>query len=213
MRRNAGRFAPEYAIYYLFSLLNSRVIFLILNTFCKVQHEDKLSFLLGLTHIKQFVRVPLITPKNKHIKKEIIERTEQMLALEEKMLSDFVDFSGVLVQKLDDVQVDGNILVLSYDNRKIELQIKGDTILVATAIAEQFETPGFKLEKRQISLPELRNLQVIDLERQAQLKDYIDDLVFTLYFNVPLKKVSFEKSDEIHEACSTSKYYQLCSLS
>lgn len=56
-------------------------------------------------------------------------------------------------------------MVLSYDNRKIELQIKGDTILVVTVIAEQFETPGLRLEKRQISLPELRNLQVIDFEK------------------------------------------------
>ena len=165
--------------------------------------------MVSTSSIKQYVRVPQITPKNKHIKKEIIERTEQMLALEEETLSDFVDFSGILVQKLDDVQIDGNIVVLSYDNRKIELQIKGDTILVATAIAEQFETPGFKLEKRQISLPELRNLQVIDFEKQAKLKDYIDDLVFALYFSIPLKEVSLEKSHQIHEACSTSKYYQL----
>ena len=196
-------------IYYLFSLLNSRVIFLILNTFCKVQHEDKLSFLLGLTHIKQFVRVPLITPKNKHIKKEIIERTDQILALEEKTLSDFVDFSGVLMQKLDDVQVAGNTLVLVHDNREIELQIKGDTKLIAGTIAEEFGTEGLKLEKRRISLSELRNLQVIDFEKQAKLKDYIDDLVFALYFGIPLKQASLDKSKEIQEACSKSKHYQL----
>ena len=132
-----------------------------------------------------------------------------MLTLEEKTLSDFVDFSGVLVQKFDDVQVAGNTLVLSYDNRKIELQIKGDTILVATAIAEQFETPGFKLEKRRISLSELRNLQVIDFEKQAKLKEYIDDLVFALYFNIPLKEVSLDKSKEIKKACSLSEYYRI----
>jgi hypothetical protein len=165
--------------------------------------------LVGVRIIKEFVRVPQITPKNKHIKKEIIERTEQMLALEEKTLSDFVDFSGVLVQKLDDVQVAGNTLVLVHDKQKIELQIKGDTELVAGTITEKFGTEGLKLEKPRISLSELRNMQVIDFERQAQLKDYIDDLVFALYFDVPLEDVSPEKSTEIRVACSRSKYYRL----
>ncbi len=196
-------------ISYLFSLLNSRVIFLILNTFCKVQHEDKLSFLLGLTHIKQFVRVPLITPKNKHIKKEIIERTEQMLALEEKTLSDFIDFSGVLMQKLDDVQVAGNTLVLVHDNRETKLRIKGDTELIAGTIAKKFGTETLKLEKHRISLSELRNLQVLDFERQTQQKDYIDDLVFALYFNIPLKEVGIDKAEEVQNDCSKSKYYRL----
>ncbi len=194
-------------IAYLMALLNSPVTRLVLEK--NLKQENEKDFLVSIKGIKKYVRVPQITPKNKHIKKEIIKRTEQMLALEEKILTDFVDFSGVLVQKLDDVQVDGNTLVLSYDNRKIELQIKRDTILVATAIAEQFETPGFKLEKRQISLPELRNMQVIDFEKQAKLKDYIDDLVFVLYFNIPLKEVGLDKAEEIRKDCSKSKYYRL----
>ncbi|MCK4354354.1 MAG: hypothetical protein KAW83_03785 [Dehalococcoidia bacterium] len=129
--------------------------------------------------------------------------------MEEKTLSDFVDFSGVLVQKFDNVQIDGNTLVLVYDNQKTELQIKGDTGLIARTIAEEFGARGLKLEKRRISLSELRNLQVIDFEKQAKLKDYIDDLVFTLYFNVPLKEVGLDKSEEIQKACSASRYYQL----
>lgn len=66
-----------------------------------------------------------------------------------------------------------------------------------------------KLEKHEMSLTELRNLQVIDFERSAQLKDYIDDLVFTLYFKIPLQEVGLDKAEEIQKVCSKSKYYGL----
>ena len=194
-------------IIYLLALLNAPITRLVLEK--NLKQENEKDFLVSIKAIKKYVRVPPITRKNRHIKKEIIERTEEMLALEERTLSDFVDFSQTLIQKFDDVQVDGNALVLCHDNGKTELQIEGDAELVATAISKNFETERLKLEKRRISLSELRNLQVIDLERQTQLKDYIDDLVFALYFNIPLREVSLEKSDEIREACTESKYYRL----
>ena len=193
---------------WLFSVLNSSVVNRIL--LLQLRSEYEKDFLVSTSSVKNYVRAPRITSLNKHIKKEIVERTEEMLALEEKTLSDFVDFSGILMQKFDDVQVDRNALILCHDNRKTQLQIKGDTELVATAIARKSVTEGLKLEKRETSLSELRNLQVIDFEKQAKLKDYIDDLVFALYFDVPLKEVSLDKSVQIHEACSKSKYYQLC---
>jgi hypothetical protein len=195
---------PE--LLYLFALLNSPIVQTFLRGKLVVEEEKNLEVVIN--SIKKYVRVPLITSKNKHIKKEIIERTEQMLALEEKTLSDFVDFSGVMMQKFDDVQVTGDTLALVHGNRETKLSIQGDTGLIAGTIAEKFGTEGLKLEKRQISLSELRNLQVIDFEKQAKLKDYIDDLVFALYFNILLKEVSLDKSDQIHEVCSASKYYQ-----
>ena len=192
---------------YLLSLLNSKTTSLLIERLRKSENEKDV--LMGLSVIKQFIRVPKITAANQHIKDEIIKRAEEMLALEDKTLSDFVDFSGVLVQKLDDVRVAGNTLVLSHDNQEIELQIKGDTKLIASIIAEELGTKGLKLEKRKITLPELRNLQVIDFEKQSQLKSYIDNLVFALYFDIPLKGVGLENSDEIREACLESKYYKI----
>ena len=192
---------------YILSLLNSKCNRFVFNSLLRSESEKDV--LIGIKSIKEFARVPLITPKNKHIKKEIIERTEQMLALEEKTLSDFVDFSGVLMQKFDDVLLAGDTLVLIHDNQKTELQIKGDTGLIAGTIAEEFGARGLKLEKRRISLSELRNLQVIDFEKQAKLKEYMDDLVFALYFDVSLEEVSLDKAEEIRKACTKSKYYQL----
>jgi len=192
---------------YLLALLNAPITRLVLEK--NLKQENEKDFLVSIKAIKTYIRVPQITPKNKHIKKEIIEGTEQMLALEEKALSDFVDFSGVLVQKLDDVQAVGDTLVLVHDNRKTKLQIKGDAELIASAIATEFGAKGLQLDKQRIGLPELRNLQVIDFEKQAKLKEYIDDLVFALYFNIALKEVAVERSEDIREACSKSKFYQL----
>jgi hypothetical protein len=195
-------------ILYLFSLLNNSLSQLILQA--NIRSETEKEYLVPIKAIKEFIRVPKITTDNQHIKDEIIRKTEEMLALEEKTLSDLVDFSDVLVQKLDDVQVAGDTLVLVHDNRETKLPIQEDTGLIASTIAKEFGVKRLKLEKRQISLPELRNLPVLDLERQTQLKDYIDDLVFALYFKIPLKEVGLDKSDEIQKACSKSKYYQLC---
>ena len=78
-----------------------------------------------------------------------------------------------------------------------------------STIAKEFGTEGLKLETSHIILSELRTLQVIDFEKQAKLKDYIDDLVFALYFKLPLKEVGLDKAGEIKKACSLSKHYQL----
>jgi hypothetical protein len=196
-------------VLYLSALLNSRITELLLKRSVKIEQEETRTILVSLQIIKNQIRVPKINGGNNFIKDEIIKRTEEMLALEEKTLSDFVDFSGVLVQKLDDVQVEGNSLVLVHDKRKTELQIQGDTGLISSTIAKEFVAKRLKLEKRRISLSELRNLQVFDFEKQTKLKAYIDDLVFALYFKIPLKEVSLEKADEIRKVCLESKYYRM----
>lgn len=48
-----------------------------------------------------------------------------------------------------------------------------------------------------------------DFEKQAKLKDYIDDLVFALYFNISLREVGIDKAEEIQKDCSKSQYYRL----
>jgi hypothetical protein len=194
-------------ILYLLSLLNSPITELILEQ--KLKTEQEKEYLIPIKAVKEYVRIPRITSKNTHIKKEIIKRTKQMLDLEGKTLSDFVDFSSVLVQKLSDVRVEANRLLLVHDNREMARSIKGDGELVARAIANEFQTGRLKLERHEITLSELRNLPVIDLEERTKLKDSIDDLVFALSFRIPLKEAGLDKAEEIREACSSSKYYQL----
>ncbi len=196
-------------IYYLFAILNSKIISLVLKTFLKVQHEDKLSFLLGLTSIKEYVRVPKITQDNQKIKDEIIKRTEEMLALEEKKLSDFVDFSKVMLQKFDRVYVEGNNLILEREDKKIKLAIKENQRLIEKVINEKYGKKLIKSDEEKVTLSELKALPIIDYEKQREIKNYIDDLVFALYFNIRLEKLGLNQAQEIKAKCLRNPYYEL----
>jgi hypothetical protein len=88
-------------ILYLFGLLNSSITNFLLGSTVKIGQEDRRTILVSLQIIKNQVQVPKITECNQHIKDEIIKRAEEMLALEEVKLADFVDFSGVVMQKFD----------------------------------------------------------------------------------------------------------------
>ncbi|MCD6595320.1 hypothetical protein J7L68_06575, partial [bacterium] len=147
----------------------------------------------------------IINNKNQVIKSKIINQTESMLSLEEKTLSDFIDFSSIMLQKFDKVSViDGKLILVRVD-RKLELEIKENTELVASVIEEKYSD----YEGDGITLSELKELPVIDFEKQAELKDYIDDLVFALYFNVELDKIEFENAEKIKERCKKNRFYSV----
>ncbi len=194
-------------IFYLFSLLNSKIISQILEANLKTENEK--DYLVSLTSIKQFVRIPKITEDNEKIKREIIESVEEILKLEERTLSDFVDFSKVMRQKFDNVLVEGNDLVLKNDDEEIKLVIKENKNLISRVISEKCNNQSLSLEKQKIALSELRDLPLVDFERQQKIKDYIDDLVFALYFNIGLEKLGLNRAEKIKAKCSRNPYYNL----
>ncbi|MEK7309427.1 MAG: N-6 DNA methylase [Planctomycetota bacterium] len=198
-------------ILYLLSILNSPIIGMVLKLNLKVENEDKLNFLLGVRVLKEFVRVPKITEHNQHIKDEVVKRTEEMLGLEEKTLSDFVDFSDVMIQKFEGVAVESGNLVLAKNGDRIKCKIKGDAKLVNQVITDKYHKGELKLEKQSIALSELKSLPVIDFEKQKEIKGYIDDLVFALYFNVNIRNVGLDKASQIKTACARNKYYEIVS--
>ncbi len=191
---------------YLFAILNSKVTNVILNSHLKSEQEKDL--LVSITAVKEFVRVPRISDHTQFIKDEIIKRTEEMLELEERTLSDFVDFSGILLQKFKDIKVKKNYLVAIDGGKKTKLKITGDPALVEKALLREFEESELPLQARSIRLSALRKLPVIDLQKQAQLRKYIDDLVFALYFKVNLEKIGFEKAKLIEKKCEENKFYK-----
>ena len=194
-------------ILYLLSLLNSKITNFLIDRLLKSENEKDV--LLGIKAIKEFVRVPKIIEDNKCVKDEIIKRTEEMLSLEKVKLSGLVDFSGIMMQKFDSVRVQDGNLVLHRGTKERRLKIKSDRHVVAGAIAEMYPSEGLEFESAKISLSELKELPAIDFQKQTALKDYIDDLVFALYFNFPLGKVGFEYADEIKKTCRNSQYYGL----
>jgi len=59
----------------------------------------------------------------------------------------------------------------------------------------------------EIVLSELKYLPSIDIDLQKSLKDYIDDLVFALYFNIPVKKVDLSLASQIKALCRQNEFY------
>lgn len=200
-------------ITYLLSVLNSKITILILNALLKVRNEEKLSFLLGLTPLKKFIRVPKITESNQFVKEEIIKMTEELLFQENVRLTNLVDFTGQMIQKVERVEIEDNNLVLIWDKGAIrkEYRIESDRDLVEKVIKENFSDKSNKklFQNEKIVVAELRSLFAVNHEKIKALKDYIDDLVFALYFNVPVKKIGLNRAKEIKKECEKNKFYKL----
>lgn len=192
---------------YLFSLLNSKLTWFYLKSYLKLENEK--DFLFPIKSIKSFVRIPMISKRNQFIKNEIIKRAEDMLALEEVKLADLVDFSNIMIQKFDRVSVKGENLVLHKDKKERALKIKSNKALVKKTITDKYRREQFEFDLDNIRLSELKSLPTIDIEKRADLKGYIDDLVFALYFNMPLTKVGLKHHSEIKKECQKNKFYKL----
>lgn len=194
-------------ILYLLALLNSPVSSLLINTLLRIPHEDKLTILLGIKQIKEHIKVPIINDDNRPVKDEVVKRTQDLLKLEDVTLSDLVDFSGVLMQKLHGFEIKGDKLILLRGDRKFKCKITDQPELAARVISEHFGEKTSEAEP--IFLKNLKYLPAIDLQKQKALKDYIDDLVFALYFNVDIGEVGFDRAGAIKEACGKHKFYQI----
>ncbi len=194
-------------ILFLLSLLNSPLNRLILKN--NLLQEQEHAFLLPIKAIKKYVRVPKINEDNQSVKEEIIKYTEELLKLEEKKLSDFVDFSKIMLQKFGRVLVEGNNLILEKDAEKIKLAITENQGLVKKSLNEKYGKRIIKLEKQKISLSELKDLPIIDYGKQEKIKDYIDDLVFASYLNIGLEKLGLNHAEKIKAKCSKNPYYKM----
>ena len=132
-----------------------------------------------------------------------------MLALEDITLSDYVDLSSVLVQRFNDIEVVKNTLILVHNGDKTKLHIKSHEQLISDTLLNYWGAEKHKLEKSAISLDELRDLPIIDFQGQTKIKNYIDDLVFALYFKVSIEHASLSNADNIHQLCLDNKHYRL----
>ena len=194
---------------YLLALLNSRVSRLILER--NLLQEQEKAFFVPITAVKEYIRVPKINEDNQFIKDKIIDLTEEMLEMEKVGLADLVDFSGVLRQKFDSVYVEKDKLVLEKGKEKTKLDIKKNKSLAEKIIEENFEEKMLESGKRKISLSELKTLPAIDFDKQKQIKDHVDNLVFCLYFNIGVPKNKLSKPNFIKKLCEENKFYKLVS--
>lgn len=190
---------------FLLSLLNSKINLLIIQNL--LRNEQEKDILLGVTVIKDFIRVPEIREGNQLIKTEIIKITKELLCLEEKTLSDFVDLSNITLQKFDKILIENDRLILEKDNNKYNFIINENEKLIEKIINKKYHKQIIDGEK--IKLSELKNLPIVDFEKQQQIKNYIDDLVFALYFNVNIANLGLDRAEEINSECSKHQYYEI----
>jgi len=168
-------------ILFLLSLLNSPISYAILKSYLKLPNEK--DFLVGIKSIKQYIRIPKITPENQAIKDKIISLTEQMLDLENVTLKNFVDFGNLMVQKFDSIEIRKNNLVLTSNNKEYSCKIEnGQEEFVKKVISANYFDNGLVFNKESVTLQELKNLEAIDFDKQEELKNQIDELVYELYF-------------------------------
>ena len=190
---------------YLFALLNSKLNWTILIK--NVKSENEKDILFSITGIKNFIQVPEIKEHNKIIKQEIITCSQDLLDCESQTIADLVDFKDILQQKFDAIEVQGDNVVICYKDNCVKCKIKGNASFVKTKLTEQL---SLIIDANGIgSITDLKYMPVIDTECQEQIKKYIDDLVFALYFKVKLTDIGFSKKDKVHKTCAKHKYYKL----
>lgn len=187
-------------ITYLFSIFNSIIVNCFLKNLVKNENEKQVN--ISIKPIKSFIRIPIITAKNQHIKEQIIKKAEKMLSLEDVKLQDIVSFKSklaVIPQRFNEIKVvDG---VLLCDN--VKFNIIDNLPLVKKIIIEKNK----ELSGECISLHDLQNLEVIDFDLRDKLKDYIDHLVFALYCNIELDIIDFKAFDKIKKQCQKNQFY------
>ena len=186
---------------YIAALLNSKIIKKILNLRLKTNTER--DFLVSTSSIKSYVRVPKVGDNYSMLKQKIIELTEDLLKLEESKLSQYINFSDILIQELDKIDFDKDYIIFVSGNDHIKRKIKHN----AQFIHNLLKNKGI-LKKEKINLTDLKNMTVIDFEKQKELKDYIDDLIFSLYFDIDIKKF-FHDKNKVKELCKKNSFYKI----
>ncbi len=195
-------------ILYLFALLNSKVTQYFLSNIVKIDNEDTRTILVSLQILKDQIRIPKISELNQFLKNQIIRSVDNLLKAEETTIADLVDLSNIRLQKIDDFTIEKDFLVLQKGSDKIRCKIKNKFDLVSKILLDQ---KMYLFSGSRIKLSQLKNLLAIDTDYQLELKSYIDDLIFALYFDVVIKKMDIDKYKKIREACKRNKYYSLIS--
>jgi hypothetical protein len=190
---------------YLFGILNSSISWFLIYNILKNENEETLTVALSLKSVKSEFRIPKITKENQFIKDEVIKCAEEMLDLEDCQLQDLIDFSNITKQKFESIEVKGNNLVLTQNREEYKVPIKSKKDVVNAVLKEQYGDKS--LLPIEIALSELKYLLALDKELQKSLKDYIDDLVFALYFNIPVKKIGLNLASQIKELCRQNEFY------
>ncbi len=193
-------------IFWLLSILNSKINLNFLSLFSKLPNEA--TYIVALNSIKEFIRIPKISKKNEFIKKEIIKQEKKLLSMEDYKLKDFVEFD-TMMQKFISVEIDENNLILKdKKGNEISQKIKHKTEFLGEIIKNQNKKNGV-FDKKEILLNDIKFLEVIECKEQDKIKNYIDHLIFALYFDIKLEKIGIKEIKKIKELCKKNVFYKI----
>jgi len=192
---------------YLFALLNSRLNGYIFHKLFQLGNE-KIGIFVVVKRIKEFLKIPVIDKKNVSIKNCIISSATELVEMEKQVLSNIVDFSGVLLQKFDRIDVAGEHLVVKYKGKSVRCRVLKDIDSVKK-ITQMTALHGLLSNDGIGNVGELKSLSSFDSEEQAKLKNYIDDLIYSLYLRIDLSMVDYHDKTDVHRACVEDRYYKL----
>ncbi len=169
-------------IFFLFAVLNSSITRRIFEAMFSLGNE-KVGMFVVVSRLKEFVRPPLIdTNAKKASKKKIIDLVGKALAMEEHSLSDFVEID-TLLNRVDDVRINGEQLELTHGNDKISFSIAhGSAGLIDASLQGHFgKDAGLLRGDRAISVRELKSLPAFDESAQAAILQKVDEVLLDLY--------------------------------
>lgn len=181
---------------YIMALLNSFMNKNIYNSLFKLNNE-KVGIFKVISRIKQFIRIPKISDNNIFIKNAIIKQMENLLKLENVYLKDIINFNSIQMQKFDNIYLKNQNLILKYREEEIKLKIKSNLFNMVNNCIDSY----LKNNKNNILTSDLKTIKIIDYDKQNKLKEYLDYLVFILYFSIPIKNIEIENIEYIKKAC------------
>jgi hypothetical protein len=190
-------------ILYLISLLRSILGLKILKLTTGNNENDRYIGKVGVSAIKNFVRVPILdTPQKLEQKQKLIQLAQELLDAETVALQDLVDFDDdrILPARFASWEVveNGEIPLLRGGKSEgfdgVFLDSSGETVVASTIILDSTYKFPIKnqpdlikqtLEKEignsEFSLNQLKNLNVFDKNHQTKIKNQIDELVLGMY--------------------------------
>ena len=169
-------------ILFLFAVLNSSVTRRMFEAMFSLGNE-KVGMFVTVTRLKSFVRPPVVDSSEKlRVKEEVVTLVEKALGMERPLLGEFVDID-TLVNRFDDVRVEGDRLLTRHRGRGLAFPIqRASARLVEAALAARFDGGGGLFDRENsISLSELKSLPLFDRDGQAAVLREVDERILDLY--------------------------------
>lgn len=158
---------------YLFILLNSNTTCYILNTIAK-NNNEKINILVQVATIKNFVRVPIITPQNQPLKDRLIVIAQSILDAEKYLFKDCIEFGSYMQQSIDSISLQGSKLMINSGGKNIALALKAG---ISTARIEHNLNLYLKEHKKDMDLLSFKNFPCIDNKAITCLMAEANDIV------------------------------------